>query len=160
MAFWNSIFCSESYPISIIICHLEITRPQRKSPRVFLTVLFSFSEVVSLLFPLYVIIMSRTSFKVNLHSIVCLNLKELLARSRRHIWSLSDSNRIRTHNHLVRKQTHEMVECSFTNKVDVGSNPVAVYFYSYRRKPNTLNRLYSLKRQICRFGKWIELQLI
>ena len=91
MAFWNSIFCSESYPISIIICHLEITRPQRKSPRVFLTVLFSFSEVVSLLFPLYVIIMSRTSFKVNLHSIVCLNLKELLARSRRHIWSLSDS---------------------------------------------------------------------
>ena len=105
MAFWNSIFCSESYPISIIICHLEITRPQRKSPRVFLTVLFSFSEVVSLLFPLYVIIMSRTSFKVNLHSIVCLNLKELLARSRRHIWSLSDSNRIRTHNHLNKKQT-------------------------------------------------------
>ena len=28
-----------------------------------------------------------------------------LARSRRHIWSLSDSNQIHTHNHLVRKQT-------------------------------------------------------
>ena len=54
---------------------------------------------------LYVIIMSRTSFRVNLHSIVWLNLKELLARSRCHIWSLSDSNGIRTHNHLVRKWT-------------------------------------------------------
>ena len=49
--------------------------------------------------------MSRTSFIVNLHSIVCLNVKELLARSRRHIWSLSDSNEIRTHNHSARKQT-------------------------------------------------------
>ena len=54
---------------------------------------------------LYVIIKSRTSFRVNPHSIVCLNVKELLARSRRHIWSLSDSNGIRTHNHLVRKRT-------------------------------------------------------
>ena len=32
---------------------------------------------------LYVIIMSRTSFKVNPHHIVCLNVKEILARSRR-----------------------------------------------------------------------------
>ena len=54
---------------------------------------------------LYVIIMSRTSFRVNPHSIVCLNVKELLARSRRHIWSLSDSNGIRAHSHLVRKWT-------------------------------------------------------
>ena len=54
---------------------------------------------------LYVIIMSRTSFRVNSHSIVCMNIKELRARSRRHIWSLSDSNEIRTHNHLVRKRT-------------------------------------------------------
>ena len=49
--------------------------------------------------------MSRTSFRVNPHSIVRLNVKELLARSRHHIWSLSDSNGIRTHNHLVRKRT-------------------------------------------------------
>ena len=54
---------------------------------------------------LYVIIVSRTSFKVNLYSIVCLNVKELLARSRRYIWSLSEFNGIRTHNHLVRKRT-------------------------------------------------------
>ena len=31
-------------------------------------------------------IMSRTSSRINLHSIVCLNVKELLAQSRRHIW--------------------------------------------------------------------------
>ena len=50
------------------------------------------------------VIMSRKSFRVNPHFIVCLNVKELLAQSRRHIWSLSGSNGIRTHNHLVRKQ--------------------------------------------------------
>ena len=35
----------------------------------------------------------------------CLNIKELLARNKRDIWSLSDSNGIRTHNHLVGKRT-------------------------------------------------------
>ena len=35
----------------------------------------------------------------------CLNVKELLARNRPHIWSLSDSNGIRTDNQLVRKRT-------------------------------------------------------
>ena len=35
----------------------------------------------------------------------CLNVKELLARSRRHIWRLSDCNGTRTHNHLLRKRT-------------------------------------------------------
>ena len=54
----------------------------------------------------------------------CLNVKELLARNRPHIWSLSDNNGIRTHNQLVRKRT--LNHCSFTNKVVVGSNPVAV----------------------------------
>ena len=53
---------------------------------------------------LHVIIMSRTSFRVNL-LYSCLNVKELLARSRCHIWSLRGSNGIRTHNHLVRKRT-------------------------------------------------------
>ena len=54
---------------------------------------------------LYLIIMSITSFRVNPHSIVCLNVKKLLAPSGHHIWSLSDSNVIRTHNHLFRKRT-------------------------------------------------------
>ena len=54
---------------------------------------------------LFFIIMSRMHFTVNLYSIVCLNVNELLARNRHDIWSLIDSNRIRTHNHLVRKWT-------------------------------------------------------
>ena len=36
---------------------------------------------------------------------ICLNVKELLAPSRREIWSLSDCNWTRTHNHLVHKRT-------------------------------------------------------
>ena len=35
----------------------------------------------------------------------CLNLKELLARSRHEIWRLSDCSWTRTHNHLVYKRT-------------------------------------------------------
>ena len=35
----------------------------------------------------------------------CVNVKELLAWNRCNIWSLSDSNGIRTHKHLVHKQT-------------------------------------------------------
>ena len=35
----------------------------------------------------------------------CLDVKELLARSRREIFSLSDCNWTRTHNHLVHKRT-------------------------------------------------------
>ena len=34
----------------------------------------------------------------------CLNVKELLARSRRKVWSLSDCNWTRAHNHLVHKR--------------------------------------------------------
>ena len=56
-------------------------------------------------FWLYVLIMSRTSFRVNPHSIVCLNVKELLGWSRDDIWDLSDSKEIRSHNHLVYKWT-------------------------------------------------------
>ena len=52
---------------------------------------------------LYVLIMSRTRFRVNPHSIV--NVKQLLAPNRRKIWSLSDCSRARTHNYLARKQT-------------------------------------------------------
>ena len=48
----------------------------------------------------------------------CLNINELLAHSRRDIGSLSDSNEIRTHNHLFRKRTLNhlaiLVECLFT----------------------------------------------
>ena len=49
--------------------------------------------------------MPCTRFRVNLQSIVTLmNVKELLAQNERDIWSLSNNNGIRTHNHLVRKR--------------------------------------------------------
>ena len=54
---------------------------------------------------LYVITMSRMTFRVNPHSIVCLNVKKLLAQSRHYIWSLPDSNGVWTHTHLVHKWT-------------------------------------------------------
>ena len=44
----------------------------------------------------------------------CLNNKELLAQNRNHIWTLSDSNSVRTHNHLVCKWT---IECRFILKL-------------------------------------------
>ena len=71
---------------------------------------------------LYVIIMSRTSFRVNLHYIVCLNVKELFSQSRHHIWSSGGSNVILSHNYLVWKRTlihlakltiAKLVECMF-----------------------------------------------
>ena len=63
-------------------------------------------EYLSVLcFWLHVIIMSRTSFRMNLRSMVCMNIKETLARSRRYICRLSDSNGIRIHNHLLGKRT-------------------------------------------------------
>ena len=74
---------------------------------------------------LSVIIMSRKSFRVNPHPLVFLNVKELLARSSRHIWSLSGSNVIRTYNHLVHKRpiwlngwvfVYELPGCGFESR--------------------------------------------
>ena len=52
-----------------------------------------------------------------------LNVKGLLAQNRRDIWSLSDSNGIRTHNHLVPKRTlnhlvfhYELSDCGFESR--------------------------------------------
>ena len=55
----------------------------------------------------------------------CINVKELLARNRCDIWSLSDSNRIRRHNHLVRnlKLNHLSKLVKLSGCV---SNPVAI----------------------------------
>ena len=47
--------------------------------------------------------MSSTGFRVNL--LYSLNIKEFLARKRDKIWSLSNCNWTRTHNHLVHKGT-------------------------------------------------------
>ena len=39
---------------------------------------------------------------------ICLHVKDLFARSRHEIWSLSDCDWTRTHNHLVHKRTWTM----------------------------------------------------
>ena len=57
----------------------------------------------------YVIIISRITFRVNPHPVVCVNFKELLVRSRQHSWSLSDSKEVRTHNHIVGKRTRKHI---------------------------------------------------
>ena len=63
---------------------------------------------------LYVIIMLHTSFRVNPHSIVCLNVKKLLAPSMCHVRILSDSNRIwtvqiSTHNQTDKHSQHSSI---------------------------------------------------
>ena len=55
----------------------------------------------------------------------CINVKELLARNRCDIWSLSDSNRIRTHNRLVRKPKPNHL-AKLAQLSGCVSNPVAV----------------------------------
>ena len=98
--------CHGCFPVNVVNV-LRAPFLQSTSGRLLLTIKsLVHSEWIFLW--LYVI-MSRTSFRVNPHSIVCLNVKELLAQSRRHIWSLSDSNEIRTHNHLARKRTFNRI---------------------------------------------------
>ena len=68
----------------------------------------------------------------------CLNVKELLAWSRREIWNLSDCNWIRTHNHLVYK-------CTVNHLVHKG----------------TLNHLASLAKwlSVCLWTKWLSVRV-
>ena len=54
----------------------------------------------------------------------CLIVKESLPQSRRKIWSLSDCNWTRTHNHLVHKRT--LNHLAKLARLVVGSSPVAV----------------------------------
>ena len=63
-----------------------------------------------------------------LHS--CLNVKELLARNRREIWSLSDYNWTRTHNHLIRKRTLPASTTDFTIFDFNLDSPVKFVFFS------------------------------
>ena len=60
----------------------------------------------------------------------CLNVKELLARSWCKIWSLSDCNWTRTHNHLVHKWTfsHLVHKQTLNHLVVVGSSPVVLTY--------------------------------
>ena len=77
---------------------------------------------------------------VNLHSIVSLNVKELLAWSRSHIWSLNDSNGIRTHNLLVRKWA-----LNHLASLIIALTYTAVYFDSFGIRYITLGVLKKIK---------------
>ena len=57
--------------------------------------------------------MSRNSLQVQ--------NRDHILENRHHIWSLSDSSRIRTHNHLFRKQTHNhLAKLAFFKKRPLG----------------------------------------
>ena len=73
---------------------------------------------------------------VNLHSIVSLNVKEILTWNRSHIWSLNDSNGIRTHNLLVRKWT-----LNHLASLIIALTYTAVYFDSFGIRYITLGVL-------------------
>ena len=54
---------------------------------------------------MYLLLMSRTRFRVNPHSVVPGMSKKILARNNRDLWRLSDCSDIQSHNHLVCKKT-------------------------------------------------------
>ena len=64
-----------------------------------------FFDIALPLYFIYTTINFLSSCHIRVSWIVCLNVKELVARSRRHIWRLSGSTKIQTHNHLVHKRT-------------------------------------------------------
>ena len=86
----NSVDLTKNYCITVTIQEIGSIH----------TLLLKIQQILRL-FSYYV---SHTSFRGNLHS-AYLNVKELLARNRRYIWSLSDWKRIRAYNHLVCKHT-------------------------------------------------------
>ena len=92
--------------------------------------------------------MSHTSWRVNLQSKVSLNVK-LLARSRRHIWSLGDSNGIRIHS--VRLQISrcwfESRCCHYVLSVAFKMNNPLRHFPLLKQKPTHIRRKICWKRQ-------------
>ena len=66
-----------------------------------------------------------------IHNLYCLNVNELLARSRREIWSLSDCKWTRTQNHLARKLTTQHIApmdfAEYLRKSDVSDNGKVYY---------------------------------
>ena len=68
-----------------------------------------------------------------------INVKELLARNRYDIWSLSDSNGIRTHNHLV-CIVQATIECRFSLK---RVRNMIITYSEVHRTDNTYNTAQS-----------------
>ena len=66
-------------------------------------------------------VLSPAGFRVNLHFIVCLNVKKILARGRHHTWSLSGSNRVWAHNHLCKQTLSHLAKLTVIQFKDYGS---------------------------------------
>ena len=73
----------------------------RSSVRLVITNFFGLLGFYDIVNGLYVVIISHTRFRMNLHSVIASASRSSLLD----VWSWSDCNGIRTHNHLVYKQT-------------------------------------------------------
>ena len=110
-----------------------------------------FLWILKLRMILNVLIMSRTRFRVNPHSIViCLNGKELLSPNRWNIWSLSDCNGTRTHNHLVRKWTFNHGWLFVAELSDFGFEPPCSHFWSFNFLLQEIIWLFFRKNKFAR----------
>ena len=83
----------------------------------------------------------------------CLNVKELFAQNKHNIWSLSDSNTIQTHNHIVCKQTlNHLVKlaiwlsCVSTYLYDASVH-LTVCYYHLKHAFQCESALYSCLKQ-------------
>ena len=77
----------------------------------------------------------------------CLNVKELLARRSREIWSLSDCNWTRNHNHLVRKRKLNLL-VKLASLVKWLSVPLRTKWLWVRVQLQSLNRFRNKKKAI------------
>ena len=71
-------------------------------------------NVILIIFFLLTVCPCHVTYKFQSESTLysCLNVKELLSRSKRKSWSLSDCNWTRTHNHLFHKRTlNHLAKC-------------------------------------------------
>ena len=98
----------------------------------------------------------------------CVNVKEVLARSRREIWSLSDCKWTRIQNHLVRKQTPPSISPHWLNDwalfrllictvhLTFYSNHVTYSFESESTLYSCLNVKELLARSRCQIWSWSD----
>ena len=80
----------------------------------------------------------------------CLNVKELLARNRCDIWSLSNSNGIWTHNHLVQKRALKNLEKLAKWLSCVMSTYLCIWLYVI-----IMSQIYTLQLPVSQLDKQI-----
>ena len=94
--------------------------------------------------------MSRTWFKSESTLYSCLNVKELLVRNRLEIWSLSNGNGTRTHNHLVCKSTVAVTYVCFLDKKWKFTSKIRTCIISFKFIPYPSLKPYGrIVRNIC-----------